>query len=109
MAVFGVDPNWGAFLKTNGSNALSNNAVANTTATYCAGMGPPSSALVGTTSNLTGFQIMEVIHYNVGLSQSATAFTTLEGYLAWKWGLTGSLPVGHPYKSTAPVPGTWVI
>jgi len=34
----------------------------------------------------------------------------LEGYLAWKWGLTASLPVGHPYKleppraSTTPAP-----
>jgi len=26
----------------------------------------------------------------------------LEGYLAWKWGLEGSLPAGHPYKSAAP-------
>jgi hypothetical protein len=26
----------------------------------------------------------------------------LEGYLAHKWGLTGSLPGGHPYKTTAP-------
>jgi len=26
----------------------------------------------------------------------------LEGYLAHKWGLTGSLPIGHPYKSVAP-------
>lgn len=25
-----------------------------------------------------------------------------EGYLAHKWGLTGSLPVGHPYKNSAP-------
>jgi hypothetical protein len=25
-----------------------------------------------------------------------------EGYLAWKWGLEGSLPVGHPYKNAAP-------
>jgi hypothetical protein len=25
-----------------------------------------------------------------------------EGYLAWKWGLEGSLPAGHPYKSAAP-------
>jgi hypothetical protein len=24
------------------------------------------------------------------------------GYLAWKWGLTANLPVGHPYKSVAP-------
>jgi hypothetical protein len=26
----------------------------------------------------------------------------LEGYLAWKWGLQGNLPAGHPYKATAP-------
>lgn len=26
----------------------------------------------------------------------------IEGYLAWKWGLEGSLPVGHPYKLEAP-------
>jgi hypothetical protein len=26
----------------------------------------------------------------------------LEGYLAWKWGLQGTLPVGHPYKASAP-------
>tara|TARA_Y100000389_G_scaffold182635_1_gene199423 strand:- start:2887 stop:3189 length:303 start_codon:yes stop_codon:yes gene_type:complete len=25
-----------------------------------------------------------------------------EGYLAWKWGLEGSLPVSHPYKNSAP-------
>jgi hypothetical protein len=27
----------------------------------------------------------------------------IEGYLAWKWGLQTSLPVGHPYYSAAPV------
>lgn len=26
----------------------------------------------------------------------------MEGYLAHKWGLTGSLPSGHPYKAAAP-------
>lgn len=26
----------------------------------------------------------------------------VEGYLAWKWGITGSLPVGHPYKNNPP-------
>jgi hypothetical protein len=25
-----------------------------------------------------------------------------EGYLAHKWGLTGSLPSNHPYKNTQP-------
>ena len=36
-----------------------------------------------------------------------TSYTTLErekaeGYLAWKWGIQGNLPAGHPYKSAAP-------
>jgi hypothetical protein len=26
----------------------------------------------------------------------------IEGYLAWKWGLQANLPVGHPYKNSAP-------
>jgi hypothetical protein len=26
----------------------------------------------------------------------------VEGYLAWRWGLEGNLPAGHPYKSAAP-------
>jgi hypothetical protein len=26
----------------------------------------------------------------------------IEGYLAWKWGLTSSLPSDHPYKNSAP-------
>ena len=29
-----------------------------------------------------------------------------EGYLAHKWGLTGNLPVTHPYKSSAP--SNWI-
>ena len=28
----------------------------------------------------------------------------MEGYLANKWGITSSLPAGHPYKSAAPIP-----
>lgn len=31
-----------------------------------------------------------------------TALQKEEGYLAWKWGLVGSLPAGHPYKSFPP-------
>ena len=32
----------------------------------------------------------------------------VEGYLAWKWGLEGNLPIGHPYKTAAPGIGTTV-
>lgn len=27
----------------------------------------------------------------------------MEGYLAWKWNLTNSLPTGHPYKNEQPI------
>lgn len=33
---------------------------------------------------------------------STTTRQLMEGYLAWKWGLTGSLPSDHPYKVLAP-------
>ena len=40
---------------------------------------------------------------------SSTLLSTLnrqkvEGYLAWKWGLTASLSAGHPYKTVGPTP-----
>lgn len=48
---------------------------------------------------LTGY-IAEVCIFDAVLSTTDRQLT--EGYLAWKWGLEGSLPAGHPYKSSAP-------
>jgi hypothetical protein len=50
----------------------------------------------------------EVIHYNAALT--TTQRQQVEGYLAWKWGLQGSLDAAHPYRSNAfgtlpPFPG----
>lgn len=44
--------------------------------------------------------INEVILYNSNI----TPFDTqkVEGYLAWKWGLQGTLPASHPFVSTLP-------
>jgi hypothetical protein len=42
----------------------------------------------------------ELIIYNEPLAQADRE--KVEGYLAHKWGLTSSLPTGHPYKSSAP-------
>jgi hypothetical protein len=28
----------------------------------------------------------------------------VEGYLAWKWGLVGSLPANHPFRLFPPSP-----
>lgn len=44
--------------------------------------------------------IAEVVFCTSNLS--AQHRQAVEGYLAWKWGLTDNLPVGHPYKSVAP-------
>jgi len=50
--------------------------------------------------------------YFIGNIQEVLVFTgsitvsqrqQVEGYLAWKWGLQGSLPANHPYKKTPPV------
>jgi hypothetical protein len=44
--------------------------------------------------------ISEIVMYDVALSASMRQ--QVEGYLAWKWGLQGSLPSTHPYK-TSPI------
>jgi hypothetical protein len=48
-----------------------------------------------------GFE-MEVIFYNSLLSLLQRQ--SMEGYLAWKWGLQGSLPSNHPFRSYPPPP-----
>lgn len=45
-------------------------------------------------------QIGEIIMYNTALT--TTQRQQVEGYLAWKWGLQGSLPANHPYKNAPP-------
>ena len=45
--------------------------------------------------------ICEIIVYNAVMSSANRSF--LEGYLAWKWGIQGNLPVGHPYYSFNPL------
>ena len=47
------------------------------------------------------FYVAEIIAYKSAHIDKATR-ETIEGYLAWKWGLQGSLPADHTYKSFAP-------
>ena len=54
-----------------------------------------------TTQPFVGF-LYETIAYNSYLSQSQRQ--QVEGYLAWKWGLQGSLPATHPFKLWPPPP-----
>jgi hypothetical protein len=49
-------------------------------------------------------ELYELIWVPSTLAQSDREL--FEGYLAWKWGLDGLLPSGHPYKSAAPTDGT---
>jgi len=51
------------------------------------------------TTNFTG-HLCEIAVFNVFLNTSQRQ--SVEGYLAWKWGLQGSLPGGHPYAAAAP-------
>jgi hypothetical protein len=44
--------------------------------------------------------ISEIIVFNVALSISE--IKSVEGYLAWKWGIEVTLPNAHPYKFAAP-------
>ena len=48
----------------------------------------------------TNAYFCEILIYNTNLS--STNRQMIEGYLAWKWGTTASLPAGHPYKSAPP-------
>ena len=47
-----------------------------------------------------GGHICEILIYRAVLS--AAQRQTVEGYLAWKWGLPGNLPSNHPYKNAPP-------
>jgi hypothetical protein len=50
---------------------------------------------------LNGY-IFEILIFNTALS--LTQYQQAEGYLAWKWGLQGSLPSSHPYSLFPPSP-----
>jgi hypothetical protein len=47
-------------------------------------------------------EISEIIMFNRLLSTSDRQ--TVEGYLAWKWGLQSTLPASHPYTGANPTP-----
>lgn len=46
------------------------------------------------------FDTSEILIYTASISNGDRQ--KIEGYLAWKWGLTSALPVGHPYKTAPP-------
>jgi hypothetical protein len=61
----------------------------------------------GDTEAMTG-DVGEIILCSGALND--TDVKKVEGYLAWKWGLQGSLPSTHPYKNEPPIayqPDLW--
>lgn len=77
-----------------GNNTMFVNGTAGTTGSTSGNFGYTSYSVgQGSASYWTGF-IGEVILYNGALSTQNRQ--TVEGYLAQKWGLTASLPAGHP-------------
>ena len=76
--------------------------------------GTAMTAKNGTTASFTGYSlgnyagnqqfwngyIAEIVVFNTVLTTDNRQ--TLEGYLAWKWGVQATLPSTHPYYSSAP-------
>ena len=57
----------------------------------------------GLSTNSVPAYLAELVVFNTGLS--LTNRQLIEGYLAWKWGLQGNLPITHPYYSATPSAG----
>ena len=82
-----------------------------------------SSNVVGGVKSVTGLDFTIGCHSNGGGANNmmvaeflifeddldSTKRDFIEGYLAHKWNLSGILPSGHTYKSSAPTMGGWSI
>jgi hypothetical protein len=97
---------YGEVFSTTTGSLYTNGTLAGTDASFNAfaassgqGYGVGSRFLGGLSGSLRG-RIGEIVYIDSNLSTLNRE--KLEGYLAHKWGLTGSLPGGHPYKTTAP-------
>ncbi len=89
---------------SNASTYASGSSIAYT-AGLTTGIGGRLQAGGGLQEALTGV-INEIVVFSIEVS--TTQRQLVEGYLAWKWGLTGNLPSNHPYKNT-PVYSTSVL
>lgn len=59
----------------------------------------PTYYNVGTPSQSGIADVAEIVTWD---ESDDTSRQLVEGYLAWRWGEEGLLPVGHPYKLAAP-------
>lgn len=98
IAVWIYDSTVGRTLYVNGSLDISNAYVSQNLAafpsTYSLGADSASTDMRGESRQRTDLAFTGAL--------STVDRQKLEGYLAHKWGLLGSLPVGHPYKVSPP-------
>jgi hypothetical protein len=80
------------------SGSASENASA--ASAYCMGGSPSATGDDPGTANAADVEIAERILIRSALTQAD--IDRIFGYLAHRWGLTGDLPGGHPYKTTPP-------
>jgi hypothetical protein len=79
------------------TNKSSNTVVSTATTSNVVGIG---GWFNNTSQQAQNIDIAEIVFYKSALITADR--NIIEGYLAHKWGLTANLPVGHPYKNTAP-------
>jgi hypothetical protein len=88
----------------NGGTASGSLAFSGNFSTSRFGFGRDAGNVDGSAPNFSyaywGGRVGEVLVYNAALP--LTDRQTVEGYLAWKWGLQGNLPTSHPYKELNP-------
>jgi hypothetical protein len=63
---------------------------------------PAGRIYLGADNNPTTFITGEIAEVIVISGTTQATREKAEGYLAWEWGLEGSLDAGHPYKSARP-------
>jgi hypothetical protein len=87
---------------TNSRQLFYNGNADGTSTEVYSGTAPTAFYIGARVSSLEPFDkpIAEIVFFSSALSTGDRQKT--EGYLAHKWGLTGKLPSGHPYKSTPP-------
>ena len=88
---------------SSGSQTIFRNGTQQSSDTKTLTGGTSSNLTIGSTNGTAQFyqgSLAEMIVYNANLT--AVQRQQVEGYLAWKWGLQGSLPSNHPFKLIAP-------
>jgi hypothetical protein len=84
----------GIFINGNSTSLITGNVASLGTGTITTYIG------WDTVQTSTGIPIGEILVYDVLLT--IVQRQQIEGYLAWKWGLAGKLPITHPYKTFQP-------